>query len=1435
MRIVIDLQGAQTESRFRGIGRYSLSLALAMVQHAGDHEISLVLNAAFPERLPELRQAFDRFIPSERLRVFHVPTPIAEHNPANAWRARAAEKLREHFIQRLRPDVVLVTSMFEGLSDDAVTSIGTLPRTVPTASILYDLIPLVHHHPYLDNPVIEAWYKNKLDHLRRADVLLAISESSRQEAIRYLDFPAEAAVNISTAADPHFQPIHIGPEQAAVMRERYGLHRPFVMYTGGIDHRKNIEALISAYAKLPEPLRVAHQLAVVCAIQPSSRAELDGLAKTQGLQPDELVLTGFVPEDDLVTLYNLATLFVFPSKHEGFGLPVLEAMACGAPTIGSNTTSVPEVIGWDEALFDPASEQSMTSKMAQVLTDEGLRGRLREYGLQQAAKFSWDTSATRAISALEALHSRQCQDTRCITPSTRRPKLAYVSPLPPERSGISDYSADLLPLLALDYDIEVIVAQQTISDPWINANCPVRSVEWFQRNASAYERVLYHFGNSHFHSHMFDLLRLYPGVVVLHDFFLSGELAFEEATGAMPGAWTTALYHSHGYAAVQQRFQVTDTADVVWTYPCNLAVLQSALGVIVHAENSRRLGTRWYGPPAAADWESIPLLRVPAHDRDRAKARDALNLTHEAFVVCSFGLLAPTKLNHRLLSAWLASALAKHGDCVLVFVGDNSDRDYGGRLLTAIRHSGMEERVRITGWVDGDMFRHYLAAADVGVQLRALSRGETSAAVLDCMNHGLATIINAHGSMADLPADAVWMLNDDFTNAELVEALETLWRDDERRSQLASRAREVIRTQHDPAECAAQYTRTIEAMYHRGATDRHALVTAIAASDNLPSDAAALGLIAASIALTCLPSPFQQQVLVDVSSIVRTDPPPRMESVVRGQLLAMLNDPPGGFRVEPIYLTDRGGQWHYRYARSYTCKILGIERADLPDAPVDIAPGDVFYALYASSGTPIGAARSRDRLPRAVEGAAASAILSKWKAAGVSIQRQLLVDVSSIAQTDLKTGVERVVSGLVSALIKDPPEGFRIEPVYLTAQGAQSHYRYARPYTCRMLGIEQANLSDGPIDVRPGDVFYGLDFSPGSVIEAAKSGIYAKWKATGVSISFLVYDLLPILRPEFFPDDASIIHSAWLKACAESATRVICISNAVAGELRSWLKDNPPARKDQLIVNAIHPGADITASAPSAELPEDAVQVLRNVRATPSFLVVGTIEPRKGHWQTLAAFEQLWRDGNPSCLLIVGREGWTHLPPDQRRAIPDIVDRLRKHPELGRRLFWLEGISDQYLEALYRNGVCLIASSEGEGFGLPLIEAARYGLPIIARDLPVFHEVAEANAYYFSGLAPAELAAAITDWLRLHAMGKAPSSVAMRWRTWTQNAQELATVLSGHSMVEPLCNAKPSRTGLYNTVGSLFARLFARRSTFNMDRSASGVAGRSLRSKGETT
>lgn len=1233
MRIVIDMQSLQTVgSRDRGIGRYSLALARAMIAGGSKHEWILALNHAFPETVDSVREAFADLLPEENVLLFQIPAPVAGNNPENRWRCRSAELIREHFLQQLRPDWVHISSLFEGLGDNAVTSIGNL-ASVPSAVTLFDLIPYVNPDLYLSDPVYKSWYMRKVAHLRRADLLLAISEYSRREAIEALGLAPERVVNISADADASFRVIDPGKQAIENLRAKYGLKREFVMYTGGIDRRKNIEPLVEAYARLPVEVRSAHQLVIVCKVRETERQRLLRLAAGFGLGADECVLTGYVSDADLVMLYNLCKLFVFPSRHEGFGLPVLEAMRCGAPVIASGRTSIPEVVGLKEALFDPCSVESIAGKLYQALIDAGFIQHLREQAKIQAGKFSWQKSGIKALAALESAHERrQANIHRNITLPASKPRLAYFSPLPPEKSGIASYSAELLPELARYYQIDLITALPETTDRHLAENFRLRPLAEFKGRAGEYERVLYHFGNSAFHSRMFPLLAQYPGTVVLHDFFLSGVLHYLEAT--TPGAFALrqALYRSHGYPALAH-WRLKGVESAVWTYPASLEILRGAQGVIVHSEYCLQLAKRCFGWNTEGLLVRIPHMRRPAEQPGREAARRELGLPDDAFVICSFGILGPIKLNDRLLDSWLASDLARMNNCYLIFAGDGQGGEYENLLRQRIEASGIKDRIRITGYATNETYKNYLAAADVAVQLRTRSRGETSGAVLDCLSHGVPTIVNNHGAMTELPPEAVIKIPEEFTPGDLSRALERLQREPARREAVGRAALQYVRSELDPSSIGERYARAIETF-----AKEHPLS-------------------------------------------------------LRQKLLSAIRGIDGG--ASP---TDR----------------------DLAETAAAIAENSLRPGI-----------------------------------------RKVLLDITELAQRDAKTGIQRVVRNVLRELTAEDCAALRVEPVYRSG----NLYRYARSFMDKLTGMP-LGLDDAPADVSAKDLFLGLDLDPG-IDEAAREWLQHQARR-GVRLFFVVYDLLPVLRPDCFPPGAYEMFSSWLKMVAGLADGLVCISRSVAVELGRWLDEHPVERRRPLSIGYFHLGSEVTPLPQSANLTTSEKVFLQRLEEETAVLMVGTIEPRKGHVQALNAFEALWRDGKDVLLIIAGKQGW---------MMEEFVERLRHHPEAERRLFWLEQVSDDFLAELYRRAAALLAASEGEGFGLPLVEAARQGLPLIARNLPVFREIAGEHAFYFAGNDAGALAQALKEWLDLFHRGRHPRSEGIRRLSWRESAGQLAQVL----------------------------------------------------------
>lgn len=831
--------------------------------------------------------------------------------------------------------------------------------------------------------------------------------------------------------------------------------------------------------------------------------------------------------------------------------------------------------------------------------------------------------------------------------SGERPRLAYVSPMPPDRTGIADYSAELLPALAQFYDIDVIVDGSSAARAQ-EGRFPLREAAWLRQHAAHYNVVLYHFGNSPWHCYMVELLEDVPGIVVLHDFYLSGLIWSMDSRPGFGGLKMREPYYSHGYSALIEA--QGDERQVALRYPFNRSILEKAQGVIVHSAVSLRLAEQWYGPQLADDWVQIPLLRELANvgGDARRSAREALGMAEDAFLVCSFGMLGETKLNDRLISAWLASGLAQDVRCHLVFVGELGGDEYCERLRKQLAGLGERSRITVTGWADGSTFKQYLFAADLAVQLRSLSRGETSAAVLDCMNHRLATIVNANGSMADLPEQSVHRLPDHFDIEQLAEALQYLRYDEAARKALGQRARDVIEQQHTPEHCAKLYHAAIEQYARCHHQREQELALAVSAQSLTPEDS--------------------------------------------GELLA--------------------------------------------------------FAEQLLRG-------ARDPLR----------------------PRQLLLDISGTCAQDRHSGIERVAKALTLALLKNPPAGVRVEPVYLSNAGGRWHYRYANGFTNRLLKLPDV-LIDRAIDYGSGDQLIALDISGNALVQASQAGLFRKMQACGVNCRMLVHDLLPVTRPELFPPQADKHFTEWLWHVT-LLDGAVCVTETVAGELRKWMQTTQPQRVADFAFDYSHHGADLASSAFSTGLPADAQALLGIMAQRPSVLMVGTLEPRKGYLQALEAFSLLWQQGVDANLVIVGRAGWQGLPTNQQRSIPQLLERLAQHPEQGRRLFWLDGPSDEFLERVYAQVDGLLAASEDEGFGLPLIEAAQKELPILARDIPVFREVAGDHACYFHAQEPQQLADAITQWIR---QGFKPSSIGLPWLTWQQSADNLQRLLlSGKS------------------------------------------------------
>lgn len=394
MRVVVDMQGMQTSfSAHRGVGRYTEQLVRQLVRTAaGRHEVFLALNGSMPEGVDRVRARFAGLVPEERFVVWQQFFDTTQCVGPSPWLVAAGEVLREAVLNRIRPDVIFAPNLQEGWFDPAVTSVRRLATPALYCSTLHDLVPLHYEEDYLGDPAVRQWYFRKIGYAKASDVLVTVSQASRREIIEFLGVAPEKVVVVENGYDSAlFHAVSDAPQWVTQVRQRYGVEGAFVLYVGGNDRHKNIGRLLSAFAALPEDLR--HSFALVLAGREFARDDaLSSQIRTLGLE-GRVLTPGFVDDEDLPVLMRACSCFVFPSTHEGFGLPALEAMACGVPVIGAAGSAVEEIIGDRRALFDPFDVQDMSGRLALVLRDSRLRGELIEQGLARAAGFSWEKAA----------------------------------------------------------------------------------------------------------------------------------------------------------------------------------------------------------------------------------------------------------------------------------------------------------------------------------------------------------------------------------------------------------------------------------------------------------------------------------------------------------------------------------------------------------------------------------------------------------------------------------------------------------------------------------------------------------------------------------------------------------------------------------------------------------------------------------------------------------------------------------------------------------------------------------------------------------------------------------------------------------------------------------------------------------------------------------
>lgn len=322
--------------------------------------------------------------------------------------------------------------------------------------------------------------------------------------------------------------------------------------------------------------------------------------------------------------------------------------------------------------------------------------------------------------------------------------------------------------------------------------------------------------------------------------------------------------------------------------------------------------------------------------------------------------------------------------------------------------------------------------------------------------------------------------------------------------------------------------------------------------------------------------------------------------------------------------------------------------------------------------------------------------------------KQLLVDISAIIREDAHTGIQRVVRALLLQLFSNPPEGYQVLPVFCTRKHG---YRYADSAFVHKFTSCGDKLSTGDVVVGNKDIFFGLDLT--AHLLPLHENQLLDWKKQGVKIHILIYDMLPHLHPQWFTPRSVKNFRRWLRTISVYSNQLICISESVKNELRTWLISEGFSAHTPRVAT-IPMGSEIASSLPSSGADTETIELIERLKNQKFILMVGTIEPRKGYADALDAMESLWNNGDETSLVIVGKPGW---------KTTKLQERLLTHDQAEKKLFWLKNISDQTLQKLYEMAHGVLVTSYGEGFGLPIVEAMQYGKTLLVRDIPVFREV----------------------------------------------------------------------------------------------------------------
>lgn len=702
-RLFVDLQVTQsTQYAERGMPRYAAEFGKALLE-SGAPIAAFALNPTLPapSRLPDALR----------------DSGLIVWNTIDTYRnlSESGQLLS-----------VLTCPFFEQHPIEAVFPRHMLVNGGPIAVVLYDLIPYVMAEKYQTSFVERSLYRIRRQLVQRADVVLALSEHTRRDAIEVLGISPSRITTIGAGASDFFHPPNAGEDAATTIRGSIPeIDRRFVLGVGGADPRKNWHALVDAFALLPRATRERLQLVVVS--NPSSEVDLQTHAHARGLRDHQLVVAALVSDEVLRALYQSAALFVLPSLYEGFGLPVLEAARCGCPAIMSAVSSLPEVLDFAPATFRPDDPASIAATMNRALVDETFRARLKSAGDRAARQHTWTAVAKRAQAGLSAV--RVSQHARPI-----RRRLALLGRSSLDRSIVTGFRTGVVDLLAERCEVDCFNSDtETRGRNPSNRRWRSFPIESFGRTfvSATYDTVIYTIREGDNDGPVLNHLKGQPGITFL-------------------------------------RAEPSQAVEII----------TNARALILPSEAAQRqLGS--LGQSVVPPSEVLPLPPPPWSEDDEAP-----NLQTPVIVVP--GVLRASNRPDRIIEA--LALLRPHVRAQLAFLGP-SEAGLARDLAHSARRLGVADDVTFTGFVASHTYRTHLSSARCAVKLQTGWSADGSSSLLDCLAAGV-PVITDRADAAELQTAGVVCIQPEASARELATMLRSLLLDPEQAQARRTAARE---------------------------------------------------------------------------------------------------------------------------------------------------------------------------------------------------------------------------------------------------------------------------------------------------------------------------------------------------------------------------------------------------------------------------------------------------------------------------------------------------------------------------------------------------------------------------------------------------------------------------------------------------------------------